>query len=60
MKAQHRHYVGLSGQFHAPIALPPKVRALVHIGWVPAPVWMQWRIEKIYDTIGIGIPEVSF
>jgi hypothetical protein len=36
----------VSGQFHAPAALPQGKEPLVSIGkeagWAPEPVWMQW------------------
>jgi hypothetical protein len=46
-----RHYMGVSGQRHAPaVLLPPGKRALVPIGqeagWAPEPVWTQRLEEK--------------
>jgi hypothetical protein len=37
----------MSGQFHAPAALPPGIEHLVpigyEVGWTPEPVWTTWR-----------------
>jgi hypothetical protein len=41
-----RHYIELSGQFHAPAALYPGKERLVpsgwETGWAPEPVWTRW------------------
>jgi len=40
----------VSGQLHAPVALPPGKKLLVSIGqeagWAPEPVWTRCRREK--------------
>jgi len=40
----------VSGQFHAPAALPPEKEPLVPIGceagWAAEPVWTRWWREK--------------
>jgi len=40
----------VSGQLHAPAALPPGEEASVptqqEAGWSPEPVWTQWRTGK--------------
>jgi hypothetical protein len=40
----------VSGQLHAPAALPLEKVSLLPIGqeaeWAPEPVWTQWWIEK--------------
>jgi len=37
----------VSGQLHAPKALPPWKESLIHTGyeagWAPEPVWKRWR-----------------
>jgi hypothetical protein len=42
-----RHYLEVSGQLHAPAALPPGKEPPVPIGletgWAPEPVWTTWR-----------------
>jgi len=44
----------VSGQLHAPAALPPGKKPLVPTGyeaeWIPEPVWTQWRREKFLGT----------
>jgi hypothetical protein len=35
----------ISGQLHAPAALPP-VQTELWVGWVPEPVWTRWRRRK--------------
>jgi hypothetical protein len=44
------HYTEVSGQLHAPAALPPGKEHPVHIGqeaWrAPEPVWTRWREKK--------------
>jgi hypothetical protein len=45
-----RHKLELSGQLHAPAALPPGKEPPVPIGeegrWTPEPVWTTWRREN--------------
>jgi hypothetical protein len=45
-----RHYLEMSGELHAPAALPPGKEHPVHIGeevgWTPEPVWTTWRREN--------------
>jgi hypothetical protein len=40
----------VSGQLHAPVALPPRKEPLVpieyEVGWSPEPVWTIWRREN--------------
>jgi hypothetical protein len=40
----------VSGQFHAPIALPPRKESPVPTGWEAgwAPKWTLWRTDKFY------------
>jgi hypothetical protein len=42
----HRHKMEVSGQFHAPAALPPGKEPLVptgeEAGWAPEPFWTRW------------------
>jgi hypothetical protein len=47
-----RHYMGVSGQHHAPAALYPRgkdppVPIVQEAGWAPEPVWTQRLQEKI-------------
>jgi hypothetical protein len=41
-----RHWMEVSGQLHAPAALPPGKGPLVPIGqeagWAPEPFWTRW------------------
>jgi hypothetical protein len=40
----------VSGQFHAPVALPPEKEPLIlngyEAGWAPEPFWKRWGREK--------------
>jgi hypothetical protein len=36
----------VSGQLHAPAALPPEIESPVPIRWTPEPVWTTWSREK--------------
>jgi len=45
----------VSGQLHTPAALSP-VPIKKEVGWVPEPVWKQWRGEKFPDPAGNGTP----
>jgi hypothetical protein len=51
----------MSGQLHAPAALPPGKWPLVHIGqeagWASEPVWMQWWGEKFLAPTRTGMPD---
>jgi hypothetical protein len=44
------HYVEMSGQLHAAVALPlrkePPVPIGKEAGWAPEPVWTLWSREK--------------
>jgi hypothetical protein len=56
-----RHYMGVSGQHHAPVALlPPGKGAPVPIvqeaGWAPEPVWTQRLEEKSFAPAGDRTP----
>jgi hypothetical protein len=52
--------MGVSGQHHAPAALPPgkgpPVPIVQEAGWAPEPVWTQRLEEKSSDTI---LPELT-
>jgi hypothetical protein len=45
-----RHYLEVSGQLHAPAALPPRKEPPVpigeEVGWTSEPVWKSWRREN--------------
>jgi hypothetical protein len=49
----------VSGQFHAPAALPPGKKPLVSIvkeaGWAPEPVWTRWLGEKLRAPTEISV-----
>jgi hypothetical protein len=51
-----RHYMEMSGQFHAPAALPPGKEPRIHVGyeagWVPEPFWTRWWREKFPAPAG--------
>jgi hypothetical protein len=56
-----RHYMGVSGQRHAPAALfPPGKGPPVPIGqeagWAPEPVWTQRLQEKSFTPAGDRTP----
>jgi hypothetical protein len=56
-----RHYMGVSGQHHAPAALlPPGKGPPVPIGqeagWAPEPVWTQRLQEKFFAPAGNRTP----
>jgi len=63
--------VELSGQLHAPTALPSVEGAYIgkETGWAPEPVWTQWRRENIYTpekiyplfymTVNLGLPHCA-
>jgi hypothetical protein len=46
----------VSGELHAPPALPPRKERSVPIaydaGWAPEPVWRLWRREKYIGPVG--------
>jgi hypothetical protein len=46
---------GVTGQLHAPAALPPgkepPVPILWEAGWAPEPVWTLWRKQKYNTTV---------
>jgi hypothetical protein len=49
-----RHYMGVSGQRHAPAALlppgkGPPVPSVQEAGWAPEPVWTQRLEEKSFS-----------
>jgi hypothetical protein len=50
----------VSGQFHAPTALPPREKPLVptaqEAGWAPEPVWTRWWREKFSAPAGTRTP----
>jgi hypothetical protein len=53
-----RHYLEVSGQHHAPAALPPGKEPLVSISqifWALEPIWTTLK-EKVIDTTGIQTP----
>jgi hypothetical protein len=47
-----RHWLEVSGQLHAPAALPPGKEPPVpfeyEVGWTAEPVWTIWRSENSY------------
>jgi hypothetical protein len=51
-----RYYMEVSGQLHAPAALPPGKNSLVPIGqeagWAPEPFWTRWWREKFPAPAG--------
>jgi hypothetical protein len=56
-----RHYMGMSGQRHAPAALlppgkGPPVPIVQEAGWAPEPVWTQRIEEKSFAPAGDRTP----
>jgi hypothetical protein len=53
----------MSGQLHAPAALPPVKEPQIPIGqetgWDPEPVWMLWSKERTLATAGNRTPAVQ-
>jgi hypothetical protein len=53
----------VSGQLHAPAALPPGKKPLVPIGqeagWAPEPFWTRWFREKFQAPAGNRTPIVQ-
>jgi len=51
----------MSGQLHAPAALPQGEEHLApiwwEVGWAPEPVWMLWRRQKFPATTGTSTPD---
>jgi hypothetical protein len=49
-----RHYLEVSGQLHAPVALPPGKEPSVPVrygtGWAPKPAWTTWRKKNLAST----------
>jgi hypothetical protein len=59
-----RHYMGVSGQSHAPAALlppgkGPAVPIVQEAGWAPEPVWTQRIQEKSFAPAGDRTPIVQ-
>jgi hypothetical protein len=48
--SEPRHYLKVSGQLHAPVALTPRKEPPVpigeEVGWIPEPVWTTWSGDK--------------
>jgi hypothetical protein len=53
----------VSGQLHAPAALPPGKEPLVPIGyeagWAPEPVWMRLRKKNSNPLPGLELPIIQ-
>jgi hypothetical protein len=56
-----RHWIGVSGQHHAPAALYPWERTpgTQEAGWAPEPVWTQRLEEKSSAPVGDRTPVVQ-
>jgi hypothetical protein len=59
--SRFRHYMGVSGQRHAPAALyppgkGPQVPIVQEAGWAPEPVWTQRIEEKSFAPAGDRTP----